>query len=342
MRKDSLVKLTLRLEQNPAGWPTELLPVFEQSITCEFASLTRQGAPITFPLTPYLGEDERTLDVSTGLTYPAKAERARRNPKVALSYSDPVGSGLKQPPLAVVQGLATVWDRDLQANTDRYLGLSAARFPQLYNSMPALMLRQLGWYYTRIWIGVTPLRITWWPGGSLDQPPQRWEAPAGTVAPPSDPAPQGKSPAAWAEPPQEWRAAAQYAIKKLGLPVVTLVDSDGFPYPVRARHVSLTTDGFGLHLPTGVPALSGAGCLTFHAHPEVFTGQENRVFVGQVASDGQGVRFVVERQVADWSLGGNTLTRMWSFMGKQGKLKPRLAAEASRRGQPVPEVRLPK
>ena len=72
------MKLTLRLEHNPAGWPADLLPVFERSITCEFASLTRQGTPITFPVTPYLGEDERTLDVSTGLTYPAKAERARR------------------------------------------------------------------------------------------------------------------------------------------------------------------------------------------------------------------------------------------------------------------------
>ncbi|MCW5849221.1 MAG: hemerythrin [Anaerolineae bacterium] len=332
----------MRLEHNPAGWPADLLPVFEQSITCEFASLTRQGTPITFPLTPYLGEDERTLDVSTGLTYPAKAERARRNPQVALSYSDPVGSGLKQPPVVVVQGVATVWDRDLQANTDRYLGLSAARFPHLYKGMPAFMLRQLGWYYTRIWMGVTPLRITWWPGGRLDQPPQRWEAPSGTVAPPSDPAPQGKSPAAWTEPPQEWRTAAHYAVKKLGMPVVTLVDADGFPYPIRARHVSLTADGFGLRLPTGAPVLSGPACLTFHAHPEVFTGQEHRLFVGQVTTNDQGVRFVGERQVADWSLGNNALTRMWSFMGTQGKLKPRLAAEASRRGQPVPEVRLPK
>ncbi len=335
------MKLTLKLDHNPAGWPTELLPVFEQSITCEFASLTRQGMPITFPLTPYLGEDERTLDVSTGLTYPSKAERARRNPKVALSYSDPVGAGLKQPPVVLVQGLATVWDHDLQANTDRYLGLSAARFPHLYKSVPAFMLRQLGWYYTRIWIGVTPLRITWWPGGRLDQPPQRWEAPAGTAAPPSDPAPQGKTPSAWAEPPQEWQTAAQYAVKRLGVPVVTLVDGEGFPCPVRARHVALSADGFRLELPAGLPDLGGAACLTFHAHPEVFTGQENRVFVGQVTRDAQGVRFVVERQVADWSLGGNALSRMWSMMGKQGKLKPRLEAEAARRGQAVPAIRLP-
>ena len=94
-------------------------------------------------------------------------------------------------------------------------------------------------------------------------------------------------------------------------------------------------------MPAGTPALSGAACLTFHAHPELFTGQENRVFVGQVTPDQQGARFVVERQVADWSLGSNALTRMWGMMGKQGKLKPRLEAESARRGQPVPQVRLP-
>jgi len=58
-------------------WPTELLGVFEQAVTCQYASLTRTGTPVTVPTTPYVGA-LGTLDVSTGLTYPAKAERARR------------------------------------------------------------------------------------------------------------------------------------------------------------------------------------------------------------------------------------------------------------------------
>src|SRR6476620_8237385 len=114
---------------NPAGWPEELLPVFQRSITCEYASLTRKGEPVTWPLNPYMGEDGRTLDISTGLTYPAKAERARRDPRVSLLFSDPLGSGLSDYPTVLVQGLATVKDADLQAGADRYARLAFLTFP---------------------------------------------------------------------------------------------------------------------------------------------------------------------------------------------------------------------
>src|SRR5690349_6826431 len=86
-------------------WPEELQPMFERAITCEFASLTRAGTPVTYPVTPYVSPGSATLDVSTGLAYPAKAERARRNPHVAILFSDPVGSGFHDPPVALVQGL---------------------------------------------------------------------------------------------------------------------------------------------------------------------------------------------------------------------------------------------
>jgi len=136
-----------------------------------------------------VGEGGTTLDVSTGLTYPAKAERARGNPKVALLYSDPVGSGLEEAPVALVQGLATVRDADLQANTDRYVCLSLAKLRAVYEGQPRFVLRSLTWYFARIWMEVTPMRILWWPLGHLGEPPRGWRAPAGTPAPPSDPAP---------------------------------------------------------------------------------------------------------------------------------------------------------
>jgi hypothetical protein len=333
--------LSVSLE-NPAGWPDGVLSMAERALTCEFATLTRLGVPITYPLTPYLGEDRRTLDVSTGLTYPAKAERARRNPKVGLLFSDAVGTGLERPPVILVAGLATVRDSDLQANTDRYIRLNFAKTPAAFKGTPAFMLKGLIWYFARIWMQVTPLHILWWPDGNVDVPPQRWNAPAALQAPPSDPAPAGPQPSAWAEAPTDWRKAAAQAAPRLGLPILTVVGEEGFPLPFRVSQAALEADGFRLTLPAGMPVRpSGPACLTFHAHPEVFTNQENLAFLGQAVPSEGGAFFQVERQLADWSLGGSRLSATLAFMNKRGRLDPRVRAEAARRGQPVPRVNLP-
>ena len=326
---------------NPAGWPEELLPVFRQSQTCEFASVTRAGGAITMPLTPYLGADGLTIDVSTGLAYPTKAERVRRNPKVALLFSDSVGSGLTNPPIALVTGWGAVRDRDLQANTDRYIRELVAKNPQTGLGMPKALAPRMNWYFARIWIEVVPRRILWWPGGRTDQPPRTWDAPAGTAPRQSDPPPSGKAPAQWKDAPADWRAIGAHAVAKLGAPILTTVDADGFPTPIRVASARMTTDGFILVVPPGLPTPpTGQACLTFHSHPEVFTGQENRLFVGEVVLDGDGALFRVGHPVADWSLHGSSLQTMWRFLSAGRKLAPRLRAEAARRGQPVPQVRL--
>lgn len=330
---------------NPAGWPEQAIPVFQRAITCEYASLTRAGGPVTWPLNPYLGEDGRTIDVSTGLTYPSKAERARRNPNVALLFSDPVGSGLKDFPVVLVLGQATVRDSDLQANTDRYVRLGLTRFREAYGGQPAFLLRMATWYFTRMWILVTPLRILWWPGGDMDSQPHVWEAPEGTIAPPSDPAPGGKSLGPWQKSPGGWRQAAEHSARSHGAPVLTVAGDDGYPYPLRMKGARLEAEGFALEVPAGVPAaarLEGPACLTFHIHGEVFTGQENSTFMGEMLrrADG-GAFFKVERLLPDFSLPGSRLSATAAMLSAAVKLAPRLKREAQRRGQLVPRVNLP-
>lgn len=338
------VRLTTALAGNPGGWPEEVLALFERAITVEYASLTRDGAPITYPLTPYAGEDGLTLDVSTGLTYPAKAERARRNPKVALLFSDPVGSGLEHAPVALVQGLATVRDADLQANTDRYTRLAMVKLPGAYEGQPKFMLRTLAWYFARIWIEVTPTRMVWWPAGRLDERPRKWTAPEGTTAPSSDPAPPGKQPGAWSEQPAGWRQAAEQAARELPFRDLTVVGNDGFPECWPAGEVMVDPAGFRIRPASGVgPVAEGRACLTFHTHDPVFTTQQNRVFVGRVsAADDEDLTFEVERMLADWSLGKSRLGTTLDFLfGSGRRLRSRLRGEAERRGQPVPKVRFP-
>jgi hypothetical protein len=250
-----------------------------------------------------------------------------------------VGTGLRKPPIVLVQGLAAVRDADLQANTDRYLRQSFKKVPEAYAGMPAFMLRRLPWYFVRIWIQVTPLRILWWPEGNLDRQPERWEAPQDIHAPKSDPAPQGKSPGSWKERPADWRPGAGFAIQHLGDPVVTLVNGQGFPFPMRVRKTTLTSVGFHFDIPAGQRTdLYGPACLTFHTHPEQFTGQQNMVFTGSVEANGT---FIVDRQIGDWSMAGSKLQATLDFMKNGRKLAPRLKDEVRRRGQPMPVIRLP-
>ena len=327
----------------PSSWPQALDEVLERSITAEYATLTRLGRPVTVPTTPYRSPTGLTIDVSTGLTYPAKAERARRDPRVALLFADPVGSKISDAPVALVQGLATVRDADLQANTDRYVELSSRKLPATTKGTPAFVLRRMAWYYARIWIEVTPLHIRWWPSRALDEPPRNWHAPEGTAAPLSDPAPNGAQPAPWQEPPPSWRSVAAYGT---GLPMhdLTVVDGNGFPLCVPVTETALTGDGFSLQLGPGAPAIAdGPACVTMHGHAETFTGQENRTIVGDISGVGEAgtVRFHAERALADWSLAGGRSRAGLSMLAKRRRLGPRLAAEARRRFQPVPVVNLP-
>lgn len=320
--------------------PAHLNELAHRALVCEYATLTRDGRPVTWPVTPYPGEEGATVDVSTGPTYPAKAERARRNPRVALLFSSASEAELHDAPTVLMLGLATVSDADLQANTDRYVRESRATLPQAYKGMPAVLIRRLDWYLARIWVRVTPLRVLTWPGGRLDREPQRWEAPAGTTAPPSDPAPVGPALPSRSKPPGDWHPFLDRA-ERLGAPVLTVVGPDGWPLPVRCRRAERTPEGYLLEPPAGVPLSGGPACLTAHRHEPDMSQQENVVLLGtaEPADDGR-IRMRMERALTDWSLTGSRMARTLGFLANGKALRPRLQREAARRGQPAPEVRL--
>ncbi len=321
------------------AWPAELVAVFERSITCNYASLTRNGAPVTMPTTPYVGDG--TLDVSTGLTYPAKAERARRNPKVALLFADPIGAGASHEPVVLVQGYAAVRDADLQANTDRYASASMRKLPGSVKGQPKFLLRRLTYYYARIWIELTPVRIRWWLDRDLAEPPREWTAAGDLELPESDPAPSGRQPPAWLEPPEQWREVAARALRELPLADLTALHSDGYPICLPVTPGELAGEEVSLRIGAGAPELiPGPACLTVHGHDEQFTTQENHTLIGELLAGPDGPRLRIERALADWSLTGNRAQIAFGFLAKGRRLAPRLKAEASRRGQPVPRVNL--
>jgi hypothetical protein len=322
------------------GWPADLLALFERSITCEYASLTRAGAPVTIPTTPYVGQG--TLDISTGLTYPAKAERARRNPKVALLFADPIGPGMGESPAVLVQGHAAVRDADLQANTDRYVRATAEKLPEVTKGQPKALLRRFAFYYARMWVEITPTRIRWWADRDLVQEPQEWRASSTAELPESDPTPAGRQPPAWKEPPRDWHETVASALRLLPLADLTVVDEDGYPVCLPVTAGELSGDEVALRIGAGAPRLSaGPACLTVHGHDERFTMQENHTLVGDLMLGADGPRLRVERALANWSIAGSRARIAIDFMKTGLRLRPRLKAEAARRGQPVPRVNLP-
>ena len=328
---------------NALSLPEELVPLLVDNWACEYASLKKNGTPITIPLLSFPGEDGRTIDITTGLAYPSKAERARNNPKVCLLYSDPRATEVENPPVALVYGHATVYDSDLQANTDRYVQTFLPR-SKGFNKMPRFIL---GWWrssFARIWIAVTPLKILWWPEANIENPPKIWHAPIGTQAPPSDPKPEPLSTPhkPWLDSASDWRKDIAYAFDKLGSPVLTVVDEEGYPVPFRVLGGSLESDGVRLELSSALPTdARGRACLTFHTL-EVENGYmvsyDNKSFVGILSEDG--VLFKVKRQLGSHEMTSDLKGMLWLIRSTL-RLEKRISVEAGRRGQPVPKIRFP-
>ena len=322
------------------GWPDGLLDVFERSITCEYASLTRSGTPVTIPTTPYVGNG--TLDVSTGLTYPAKAERARRNGKVALLFADPIGAGHGATPVVLVQGRAAIRDADLQANTDRYARVAAEKLPEATRGQPKFLLRRFAFYYARMWIEITPLRIRRWADRELATQPHEWRLEPAPQLPSSDPEPPGRQPPPWKDVSPDWREQTARALRELPLADLTVVNAEGYPTCIPVSAGQLIGEELALQIGAGAPELpDGPACLTVHGHDEKFTSQETHTLVGSLKSDAGVPKLHVERALANWSITGSRAKIALDFMRNGRRLAPRLKAEAARRGQPVPRVNLP-
>lgn len=334
---------------NSIGLPEELVPVLAHESwpnLCEYASIKSDGTPVTVAIPAFPGEHPGTIAIGTGLAWPAKAERARKNPQVCLLYSDPKGLPVDDPPVILIYGHATVRDADLQANLDRHIGELKPR-TLMIRMMPGFVLRWMSGYLARIWIEVTPLKVLWWPDADLEKPPLQWQAPPGTSAPQSDPPPKPppKSLSPLYAPPQDWRKDMAYAFDRLGTPILTVVDQEGYPVPIRAHSGTLQADGVRLDLPSAMPTeAKGRACLTFHT-VHIIRGEqianENRFFIGDVAKDKDGVLFRVERQISNMSAKLNSPSRVLSFISTVRNSGELAEIQAARRGQRAPKVGAP-
>ena len=273
--------------------PPELQQAAERYLTTEFVTIDSAGRPIVWPVTPYYRPDDGCIDVTTGVGYPKKADDAARNPRVALLFSDPTGSGIADAPMVLVQGTARVHDEDLEANRRRYEREMAEKLPALHALAPTGPLKRLfSWYYDRIYLSVRPERVYVWAHGRLDEEPTLYDARVEEVrSGHNEELEEGHAP------PEGGMDVWDPRLDRLGSEdttgVLAFVGPDGFPFAVRvpvradqaAHVVRIDAD------PVAAPIEPGPACLCAHSHAEDLTWQHSYQVRGDLAEE-QG-RFVL-------------------------------------------------
>ncbi|HLF70404.1 MAG TPA: hypothetical protein VI541_05550 [Actinomycetota bacterium] len=289
--------------------------VFRRFIATEYAYFTPKGEPLCWPVTPYWYPDRGVLAIATGLAYPTKADYAALNPKVALLFSDPTGSGLPDESHILVQGDARVLSEDMQANADRYVTELRARFLSARIGINPLTVRLLDFYLPRLWVEIDPVAVE-------RRKPNR----------PAD----GDLPRA-----QGLRSnldakdvvALRNVVTRHGQGVVTIRGSDGYPQMLRTS-VTMQDDLVLLRESPG----TGAACLTMHQHTLRGTRFSAYMVRGELVDAGEAHVFIPRRLVGFF---GNGAVFPLSVIPSVGRLRRRLGAELARRGKEMPKLRIP-
>jgi hypothetical protein len=303
--------------------PEAVVRLIRTQFVCEYATVSQAGVPIDTPTLVHASADLTTLDIVTGLAYPAKADRARRNPKVGLLLERGANA-----PVVSVAGIAAVRDCDLQANMDRCLAESVV-YPYIAEWDYQTVVRKAVWYFTRMFVAIAPAHIRWWPNrAAMDGPPQEWRALPGAVFPPSDPTPPGKPSPSPGWPAPDWREMTKSGVERGGPAYLTLLDDEGFPLPFPALEVARTDDGLILTLPPSAPWSGGRASVSFE-------GVEN--LVGEATREGDRFHLKVERALPILPL-MNPPNPMNPSPDVKAKLMERLEHECARRGQPIPTM----
>ena len=151
----------------PAPTPTtaldDLADVLAAYRTCELATVTRSGSTVAWPAVSWFDRDAGELVLTTSIALPRKALNVRRDPRVALLFSDPTGSGRDDLPQVLVQGVAHCPDeiRTSPQGLETYWRALWQHQPSSagYGSTP-LDRWLFDFYYMRLVLRVTPAAVT--------------------------------------------------------------------------------------------------------------------------------------------------------------------------------------
>jgi hypothetical protein len=206
--------------------------------------------------------------VTTSLAFPQKAFNVRREPRVALLFSEPTGSGLEEPEQILVRGTA-VCPEEIHTAPDGDLGVFWGQMFQRqpkcrgYLDWPATTMTDF--YFMRLLITVTPQEVSTRP---LPTPgaPGSSDLPGGAV------------------------------LARYGSVVLAARDESGAPTLVRT---TVTTEGAGYRVavPQDVAVVEGPASLLVHRHDERLWNLHNANVQGVLRADDDGWVLVPGRVV---------------------------------------------
>jgi hypothetical protein len=208
-----------------ASLPHDVQQVFDSFLTTAFTTVDRRGQPVCWSATPSYEPGAPCIDVSTAPGDRDDAAHARANPKVALLFAEPAGSGMDDPPQVLVQGTA-----DVPGQEDV--------------------------------VRVRPERVYVWPGGDATREPQLFDAHMEEVRSGHDQEPAGEHAAAEGGS-AAWDDRIDDLAGDVDA-ILSLVAPDGFPFSVRLP-ISVDGAAQRLRIAAGVlgvPVQMGLACVT--------------------------------------------------------------------------------
>lgn len=148
--------------------PADVIELINNALVAELAVVGRDGRIHTDPLIP-LWDGEHIL-MTSSILFSAKLQRIKANPKVSVSFTDPIACPVQPFIRATIQGDARVIDQDLHEGWQQLtLPLWLRKEPIVRKLLKLRFALPLFW--ERAVIEVTPRRVIRWPGGETDSLP---------------------------------------------------------------------------------------------------------------------------------------------------------------------------
>src|SRR4051812_23355818 len=237
-------------------------------------------------------------------------------------------------PMVLVQGIASVDDRDLEANAERYMRESGEKLPATKSMHPPEFIRQrLGWYYDRIYVHVRPERVYVWPDCDPSPEPLLPDSHIDEVRSGHDEEPERQPLPPSGQPPVWDTRLDALGTSSFPTAVLSIVAPDGFPFsirlPVRPDHpagcIRFNVDALG------VPVAEGRACLTAHVHAPEFAWQSNFQARGDFVQRDGGWVFVPHKFIGGFNVPKGRIAMLRENFGKSMRFRKRAKAELNKR-----------